>query len=448
MADHIKTELPDMQLEQPVPEVAERLEMPAQPHRNRAMLRPAPLKLEGTGFDGHPRISPLPPTPQHPTVRKRKNPPTLVERRQPYLQQKEQPAIEQRSPVTPSAKRVRGSKRAGPNDLEITMNDQGGSNKGMSFPFMELPGEIRNMIYGYCVDMSTRQALVVHLPKTGTLRSSTRRVRSAPGKYRELEYTDKKTRGKQDPVEVEEAPPKERVPRESNRPFVGLTQVCQQIRKEFYPFYIGRQEIGMDLTNTSKYIETFFNPHVPFTYADSVEPKARNMPFRGNITIAVADKILAVEKMIGWIDVLPLLNTWANSAHIEAGFGRYSSRAYHPQTDGEAKDMYRLYGRKVLMDRSCTEMNKLWRVVLRNRQLAAVRVHRQPGPYPKPYFHLIWKYEHRASWMTSKHSSVPGTVDARATPGSWLWNLGFDRMEHFDVRVGAEEHPGEFLFSS
>lgn len=192
------------------------------------------------------------------------------------------------------------------------------------------------MIYGYCADMSTKQALVIHLPKTGTLRSSTRKARVAPGKYRELDDPDKKKRGRR---AAEEAALAEAAPKESNRPFVGLTHVCRQIRKEFYPVYIAHQEIGMDLTNTSKYMETFFNPSVPFCYADNRDPSGKNMPFRGNITIAVAEKILPLEKAVGWIDVLPLLHTWANSAHIEAGFGRYSRRDYRPQVDGEAKDL-------------------------------------------------------------------------------------------------------------
>jgi hypothetical protein len=197
--------------------------------------------------------------------------------------------------------------------------------------------EIRNIIYRHCADMSTRQALVIYLPKTGTLRSSTRKVRAAPGMYRELDDADKMERGWKGVVE--EAAPAQVAPRESNRPFVGLTHVCQQIRKEFYPVYIANQEIGMDLTNTSKYMETFFNPNVPFSYADAIDPGGKNMPFRANITIAVAEMTHPVKKTAGWIDALPLLMTWANSAHIEAGFGRYSRYDYRPQADGEAKDL-------------------------------------------------------------------------------------------------------------
>lgn len=90
----------------------------------------------------------------------------------------------------------------------------------------------------------------------------------------------------------------------------------------------------------------------------------------------------------------------------------------------------------------------MWRVVLRHRKLAAVRVHRAPGGQDRPYFHIIWKHAHKEPWMTGKDCAIPGKVNGRATVGSWLWNLGFDEMEHFEVRVGAEQRAGEFLFSN
>ncbi|KAF9729418.1 hypothetical protein PMIN06_005867 [Paraphaeosphaeria minitans] len=445
MSVQVKAKLRDAHSRESHPGTPKEVQIRFETQLSRSALRPAPLKLEGTGFDEQPRIGPLPPTPLNPTVGKRKAAPMLFESNKPYCLPKKRGAIKQRSPPTQVATGVGANRRIGVNDLAITMNDQGANMVDeVPFPFLELPGEIRNMIYRYCADMSKRQALVVYLPKTGTLRSSTRQVRAAPGKYHELDNPDKKKRGRKGTYE--EAAPTQIAPKDSNRPFVGLTQVCLQIRKEFYPMYIANQEIGMDLTNTSKYMQTFFNPNVPLLYADALDPSNKNMPFRGNITIAVAGKILPIEKTVGWIDALPLLNTWANSAHIEAGFGRYSRIDYRPQVDGEAKDLYRLYGRKVLPDRSCTEMNKLWRTILRQRKLAAVRIHRGPGGHVKPHFHLIWKHAHRESWMTGKHSVIPGTVDGRATVGSWLWNLGFDEMEHFEVRVGAEQRPGEFLF--
>lgn len=89
-------------------------------------------------------------------------------------------------------------------------------------------------------------------------------------------------------------------------------------------------------------------------------------------------------------------------------------------------------------------MNQNWRIVLRDKHLAVVRIHRNGGDYRRPFIHLIWKFEHRESWMTEKFSYVPGTIGGRARPNSWLWNLGFDDMEHFHIRVGAEKRPGQF----
>jgi hypothetical protein len=57
------------------------------------------------------------------------------------------------------------------------------------------------------------------------------------------------------------------------------------------------------------------------------------------LTIAVGDKPGEVEKSKGGVEVLPLLDLWANSFKIEAGFGRYLKNDYVPHTDGEAKDL-------------------------------------------------------------------------------------------------------------
>jgi hypothetical protein len=64
-----------------------------------------------------------------------------------------------------------------------------------------------------------------------------------------------------------------------------------------------------------------------------------DMPFTGNLTIAVGDKLKDVEKAVEGIDVWPLLDLWANSFKIEAGFGRYMAPHYDATADGEAKDL-------------------------------------------------------------------------------------------------------------
>jgi hypothetical protein len=130
------------------------------------------------------------------------------------------------------------------------------------------------------------------------------------------------------------------VARETNRPFWGLTQVSRQTRAEFRPIYLSKQEIGMDLTETVNYLRTFY-PETPgeLRKLHGVGKRLADMPFNGNITIAVADRPLPIEKSLNGVEVIPLLDLWANSVKIEAGFGRYLKAHYNPTGDGEAKDL-------------------------------------------------------------------------------------------------------------
>jgi hypothetical protein len=128
--------------------------------------------------------------------------------------------------------------------------------------------------------------------------------------------------------------------RETNRPFWGLTQVCRQLRTEFRPIYLQKQEIGMDLTEIVQYLQTFYSDaSTEFAKLNHGRQRGKDMPFTGNLTIAVSDKPLELEKSPNGVEVIPLLDLWANSFKIEAGFGRYLQANYVPQTDGEAKDL-------------------------------------------------------------------------------------------------------------
>ena len=216
---------------------------------------------------------------------------------------------------------------------------------------------------------------------------------------------------------------------------------------------MSKQEIGMDLTETVNYLQTFY-PTATDALSELAAAGEResDMPFVGNLTIAVGDKPNELERSQQGIEIVPLLNIWANSFKIEAGFGRYLKAHYIPETDGEAKDLYRLFGRRVLKNRSCSGMNYLWRTILRARSLASVCIHRKPdstvaaavvrttGPNPhpppatatKPYIHILFKKEFAEPWMTGFESVIPKTPD-------WLLTRGFGGMEHFDVRVGVEQ---------
>lgn len=134
-------------------------------------------------------------------------------------------------------------------------------------------------------------------------------------------------------------PPKNQVQRETNRPYWGLTQVNSQIRQEFRPLYMHKQEIGMDVNDIVKYLQTFYST-APAEFAKLMPgSRRRDMPFNGNLTIAVGDKITVSERSNGGVEVVPLLDIWANSVKIEAGFGRYQRHYYRPEVDGEAKDL-------------------------------------------------------------------------------------------------------------
>jgi hypothetical protein len=101
-----------------------------------------------------------------------------------------------------------------------------------------------------------------------------------------------------------------------------------------------RQEIGIDLIDTMRYLEVFYPESADHLKAlSTANDRKLDMPFTGNLTIAVGDKIKDVEKVKEGVDVFPLLDLWANSFKIEAGFGRYMQVHYDATADREAKDL-------------------------------------------------------------------------------------------------------------
>ncbi|KAI4712241.1 hypothetical protein J4E89_002507 [Alternaria sp. Ai002NY15] len=327
------------------------------------------------------------------------------------------------------------------------------------FRFMDLPGELRNQIYMHTYGRP-KQALLVYRPRLASLRPRTRLDR---GRTLASDIVDqdqeKKISGGNNKSRLSTKPKPKTEPRETNRPFWGLTQVCRQLRAEYRPIYMAKQEIGMDLTEIVDYLKTFY-PTATDVVSNLGPPgeRSEDAPFVGNLTIAVGDKPNELERAGDGIEVFTLLDIWANSLKIEAGFGRYLKANYVAETDGEAKDLYRLFGRRVLQNRQCSSMNGKWRSILRSRSLASVRIHRKPAqrdtaPIPaapamvalaatlgvvipatpavtKPYLHIIFKKESGEPWMTQFESVVPT---------GWLSKHGFGGMEHFEVKVGVDQ---------
>jgi hypothetical protein len=101
-----------------------------------------------------------------------------------------------------------------------------------------------------------------------------------------------------------------------------------------------KQEVGMDLTNVVAYLETYYSGASDLLSKLAIPgEREADLPFSGNITIAVGDRVQNAEKKVDGVDVMPVLDVWANSYKIEAGFGRYVKELYIPMRDGEAKDL-------------------------------------------------------------------------------------------------------------
>ena len=186
----------------------------------------------------------------------------------------------------------------------------------------------------------------MYRPRLASLRSRTRldRHRTLPSDIVEEEH-DKSlaatnTGGRASARASQRKPKTTLLARETNRPFFGLTQVCHLLRQEFRPMYMQRQEIGMDLLEVVPYLDTFYPEAAGLVKGLSTSNDRKiDMPFTGNLTIAVGDKVKEIEKAADGVDVLPLLDIWANSFKIEAGFGRYMQAHYDATADGEAKDL-------------------------------------------------------------------------------------------------------------
>lgn len=194
------------------------------------------------------------------------------------------------------------------------------------------------MIYTF-TGSNSRQALLVHRPRLASLRSRTQldRHRTLQSDLVEQEQSAAL------PGAARRSQRKTKsgtLARETNRPFFGLTQVCRLLRQEFRPIYMQRQEIGMDLVDVVKYLGVFYLEAAEhLKKLSTANDRKLDMPFTGNLTIAVGDKIRDVEKTKDGVNIYPLLDLWANSLKIEAGFGRYMQAHYDATTDGEAKDL-------------------------------------------------------------------------------------------------------------
>ncbi|XP_014557253.1 hypothetical protein COCVIDRAFT_15485 [Bipolaris victoriae FI3] len=336
--------------------------------------------------------------------------------------------------------------------------------------FLDLPGEIRNRIYEYMHAEKT-QLVLVHRPRIASLRPRTRldRSRTLASDITAQEHDERLS------SDSSITNGSENIPRETNRPFWGLTQASRQLRWEFRPLYLTNQEIGIDVANIPRYVKAFYlSADKELATIGPSGERESTLSFAGHVTVAVGDTATKEERGPKGIEVLPLIEVWANGFSMKVGFGRYGTSGY--ATDGyqwhgdvETKDFYRLLGRQVQRDQTCSDTNEHWEELLRCRSLASVRIHRAPptryvstpgcaipqdllavstpipaanGIYPpnvqmfrvpvvpNPYIHIIFRRERAEPWMTEFKSEIPD---------NWLAQHGFKDMDHFEVKVGVEE---------
>ncbi|OAL57208.1 hypothetical protein IQ07DRAFT_30385 [Pyrenochaeta sp. DS3sAY3a] len=300
------------------------------------------------------------------------------------------------------------------------------------FRFLDLPADIRNLIYHIASD-NEYQAYLIHKP--------TRRQR------RELGFT-----------EWEEPPSKEP---QNSRPFHGLTQVCQLIRKEFRPLYMRHQQVGIHIEEISRYMRDFY-PDKAYDQGADLVVAIKKTPADDNPGRRSMDPEVDMEG----IELLPLLGAWANNIHFSAIFSLFLGAKQKLQDNPELKDLYRLFGLRVLPDGTHTPCNDAWFSLLTTGALASILVNRRPamewvdedtsttpapplrlewipgtvalppGPpgtwsirphFPRPYIRILFKPEFAEDWMPQVASTAPAW---------WKTHHGFDQMEHFEVRVG------------
>lgn len=203
--------------------------------------------------------------------------------------------------------------------------------------------EIRNVIYSF-TNSNKKQALLVHRPRLASLRLRTQldRTRPLPSDLAEKEQAKivPESDTSRSSLEGKRRRGSATLSRETNRPFFGLTQVCRQLRAEYRPLYMQKQEVGMDLGGLMKYLDTYYYGASQHLNALSGSKDRKiDMPFFGNLTIAIGENISKDERAANGVDVWPFLSIWANSYKVEAGFGRYVQGTYDRTGDGEAKDL-------------------------------------------------------------------------------------------------------------
>lgn len=123
----------------------------------------------------------------------------------------------------------------------------------------------------------------------------------------------------------------------TKRQFLGLTQVCRELRAEFLPVYMETIRVRINLDDIYKYLLEYV--------------RVRQTPralLKGNIVICILDEPKRKEK---WVDIRPLILLQAEAPGLKLGFAEKNLKHLHMNQIFTASKKYpRLYD--VIRDRA------------------------------------------------------------------------------------------------
>ncbi|KAF2119777.1 hypothetical protein BDV96DRAFT_642783 [Lophiotrema nucula] len=320
--------------------------------------------------------------------------------------------------------------------------------------FLRLPGELRNQIYNYSLeDQDIKQALLVHRPRRANLRH-----RHRP----------------------------------TSRPYYGLTQVCRVLRNEYRPLHLKKQEIGLDLTDANGFIAGQYNTR----QGDAGHCGNGNFTFALNKTVPDKEKYIGVDiwpALNMWANSGKVEAGFGRYMHqnlhgydhLNDGEAKDLYRLLGRIIDDNGNCSTLINGQwravlqglklaKVIVVRAPRRKSKQVPPAPRGTQMVQVAPYsplfraeplpitaapRAPPGVPfiqtttsplqwfqaptapqhpatvqvlQPYIRILFKYQHRESWMTPNCTYAPFHPLLRL----WLRKMGFADMEFFEVQVG------------
>ncbi|KAF2792527.1 hypothetical protein K505DRAFT_362839 [Melanomma pulvis-pyrius CBS 109.77] len=287
------------------------------------------------------------------------------------------------------AKRVRNTAGvAGHEDLQLLHNSHN--------PLLSLPGEIRNLVYAYAVEKEVPENEYYTAPHIITLNPP--------------------------PPPHHDEPPS--TPLLPIRQWWRLTQVCKQMRYEFYPLYMRRTEVRIRFRDSLQYLRTFF----PTEGKDTNRIAAYN----GNFKIMVEE--MRGEKKL---DILPLIKLCVRAPRVKCCFE--STIAPLPPDISDSADgrnqingLNRLLSNELARPSILTGLSMFTRPPI-TKIYYSLPKHAWTSRWPTqsrflPKVRIMFRGEWRQEWMNGK---IWLKFDAKPDAKRTKWHLEHDGFDNF-----------------